>query len=113
MTNQNDDAPADGVVANGIEYAFTYHVGMRIQERIYERIWIVDVLENWIARRFEAAHNSMNYFGFIAGRNSLLMVCVSANWSAITTVCFNSAGTVRYHRKDYGYFDEVRGNAHS
>ena len=113
MIHQNDNVSVDGVVANGTEYAFTYHVGIRMQQRIRERIWIVDVLENWVARKFEEAHNSMNYFGFIAGRNSLLMVCISINRPVITTVYFNSAATARYLKKDYDYFDEVRDNAHS
>ena len=112
MANQNDDAYLDGVVANGIEYAFTYHAGIRIRQRIYERVWIVDVLENWVARKFEASHNSMNYYGFISERNSLFMVCVSINRPVITTAYFNAAATVRYLRKEYDYFDEVRGNAH-
>lgn len=113
MTIQNDNAPAGGVVANGIEYILTYHASVKIQQYRIERGWIVDVLENWIARKFEALHNSMNYYGFISGRSCLFMVCVSINRPAITTVYFNAAATTRYLRKDYDYFDEVRGDAHS
>ena len=112
MTNQNDNALAGGVVANGVEYAFTYHAGIRIRQRIYEKVWIVDVLENWVARKFAKLHNSMNYYGFISGRSRLFMVCVSINRPVITTAYFNTVATVHYLRKEYDYFDEVRGNAH-
>ena len=52
-------------------------------------------------------HESMDYYGFVEGRNHLLMVAVSSDDREIITVHFDTPATRRYLRQQGG-FDEVR-----
>ena len=107
-TSQDGGISDEFITVDGQEYLLTYHVSEQVLTRNIERVWLESVLADWVARRFETAHNSMNYYGIIPGRRRLFMVCVSANRPAITTAYFNSAATVQYNQGWYGYFDEVR-----
>ena len=108
MTQQHDDCPGDIIVVGDRIYRLTYHVLQRIEQREIERQWLVEVLDNWVARRAMPEHRSMNYFGVVPGRNSLFMVAVSEDSLAIPSAFFHSIATERYRRSEYGYFDEVR-----
>ena len=109
MTQQHEKDPGDVIVVGDRAYRLTYHVLQRIEQRELEREWIIDVLNNWIARRYEARNRSVNFYGFVPGHSNLLMVAVSAYASAIPTAYFNELATARYRRGEFGYFDEVRG----
>ena len=76
-------------------------------ERGIREEWVFDVLTNWVARKWDEFHGSMNYYGFIHGRRHLLKVAVSAESREVFTVHFDSAATRRYHRQR-SFFDEVR-----
>jgi hypothetical protein len=69
--------------------------------------WVAEVLNDWVARRWDELHQSMNYYGSIAGRRYLLKVAVSASDDEIFTVHFDSEATRRY-RQSRVFFDEVR-----
>ena len=77
--SQDDSISGEVIVVNGREYLLTYHVKEQILARNIEKEWIESVLANWVARKFEVGHNSMNYYGAIPGRRRLFMVCVSVN----------------------------------
>jgi hypothetical protein len=82
-----------------------------MQWRQIKEAWGADVLENWVARRWDEDQQSMDYWGFVEERRGLLMVAVSANDEMIFTVHFDTASTRRYHRHrrgETGFFDEVR-----
>ena len=99
------------IVADGKSRTLTRHAQERVSERKIEISWIVDVLENWVARRWNEEGQSMNYWGFIGGRRPLLLVAVSEDDRYVVTVHFDTGSTGRYHRHRRGetsYFDEVR-----
>ena len=109
MAQQDNREPDDIVVVGDRAYRLTYHVLQRIEQREFQREWFADVLENWVARRYDARNRSVNYYGVIPGRSNLFMVAVSIYAPAIPTAYFNETATVRYRRNEFGYFDEVRG----
>jgi hypothetical protein len=109
MVQQRNPEPDNFMVVGGRTYRLTYHVLQRIEQRELEREWLADVLENWVARRYEERNRSVNYYGFIPGRSNLLMVAISVYGTTIPTVFFSEAATARYLRNEFTYFDEVRG----
>ena len=76
-------------------------------ERGITEDWVLSVLVNWVARRWDGSHQSMNYYGFVGGTDQLLKVAVSSDETEVLTVHFDTGATMRYHlRRDF--FDEVR-----
>ena len=99
------------IVADGKSWTLTNHSVGQIEERGIRITWVVNVLENWVARRWNDRRQSMNYWGHVEGRSQLLMVAVSADDERIVTVYFDTRGTERYDRHTRGqadFFDEVR-----
>ena len=79
-----------------------------MEQRNIQRDWISTVVNEWVARKYNSKNNSMNYYGFIAGQENLLMVALSEANLTIPTVFFDSGATDSYAQGDLGYFDEVR-----
>ena len=93
--------------ADGNERGFARHARQRMLERGIIEDWVVDILANWVAKRWDEVHQSMNYYGFVEGSGQLLKVAVSGDDSIIYTAHFDTAATRRYHqRRDF--FDEVK-----
>ena len=108
MVHQRDSDPSDIIFVGGREYRLTGHALLRIEQREIEIEWIVEVLDNWVARRAMPNHGSINYYGIVPGRSTLFMVAVSDHSPAIPSAMFHSGATARYSRREYDYFDEVR-----
>lgn len=104
----DDDRSAEILIIDGKEYEITQHAKERMSERKIEKESIIEVLTNWVAKKFKPEHNSTGYYGIIKGQTQLLMVAVSESESKITTVHPDSTATRNYRRGDYGYFDETR-----
>lgn len=104
----DDDRSAEILIIGGKEYEITQHAKERMTERKIEKDSVVEVLANWVAKKFKPEHNSTGYYGIIKGQTQLLMVAVSESESKITTVHPDSTATRNYRRGDYGYFDETR-----
>ena len=101
----------DVIVADGKRRTLTNHSVDQIEDRGIRITWVVNVLENWVARRWNEEGQSMNYWGFTGGRRPLLLVAVSEDDRYVVTVHFDTGSTGRYHRHRRGetsYFDEVR-----
>ena len=99
------------VVASGKSRTLTAHALERVIERSIAREWIGEILTDWVARRWNEQLQTMNYWGFVEGRGSLLRVVVSRDDVEIVTVVFDTPATRRYHRQREGqgeFFDEVR-----
>ena len=79
-----------------------------MEQRKIRAEWIQEILNNWVAKKFNAGNNSMNYYGFIPGQRYMLVVAVSDIRQAIPTVFPDSDATEFYYQGHYGYFDEVR-----
>ena len=108
MTDHHD-GPADDILIVGDRvYRLTLHVLNRIEQRQIDRQWLIDVLENWVARKYMPTHRSVNYFGIIPERYTLFMVAVSEHDLKIPSAFFHSAATDQYRRGRYDFFDEVR-----
>ena len=99
------------IVTNGKRRTLTSHCMDQIRERGIRETWVADVLENWVARRWNDRRESMNYWGYVEDRSRLLMVAVSADDERIITAYFDTRGTEQYGRHTRGqadFFDEVR-----
>lgn len=107
---RNSDQSA--IFVSGKKLTLTEHAIARMQQREIPREWVADVLVNWVGRKFNHTHQSLDYYGFVPGRNSLLMVAVSEDERQIITVHFDTPATRRYRRKTTD-FDEVRYGAAS
>lgn len=103
-----DGRSAEILVINGNEYEITQHAKERMSERKIEKESIVEVLANWVAKKFKPEHNSTGYYGLVKGQSKVLMVAVAESESKITTVHPDSTATRNYRRGDYGYFDETK-----
>ena len=101
----------DAIVADGKRRTLTGHCMAQIRDRRIRETWIADVLENWVARRWNDRRQSMNYWGHVEDRSRLLMVAVSADDERIVTAYFDTRGTEQYSRHtrgQAGFFDEVK-----
>ena len=107
---RNSDQSA--IFVGGKKLTLTEHAIARMQQREIPREWVADVLVNWVGRKFNPTHKSLDYYGFVPGRNPLLMVAVSEDERQIITVHFDTPATRRYRRKTAD-FDEVRYGAAS
>lgn len=106
-----DGISAEMLTIAGKEYEITQHAKERMWERKIEKESVIEVLANWVAKKFNPEHNSTGYYGVINGQSKLLMVAVSESKSKITTVHPDSTATRNYRRGDYSYFDETRNEA--
>ena len=87
------------IFAGGRLRRFTARPSEQVVARAISRDWIVRTLEDPVAVIDDEVNNSLNYFGRIAGRNSLLKVAVSKRDSRlIVTVHFDRPATRRYER---------------
>ena len=75
-------------------------------ERAIADDWVFHVLLNWVARRWDESHQSMNYYGFVGDSSRLLKVAVSRDATEILTAHFDTRATRRYH-SNRDFFDEV------
>lgn len=108
MSRHDSDAFNEYVVFEERHYLLTRHVRERMEERDIRSEWVQGVLRTWVARKYNAKNDSMNYFGFVTGQSYLLMVAVSDRNSTIPTVFSDADATEAYTQGDYDYFDEVR-----
>ena len=108
-----DGLPAETLTIAGKEYEITQHANEKIWERKIEKESIVEVLSNWVAKKFKPEHKSTSYYGIIKGQAQLLMVAVSENELKITTLHFDRTVTRNYQRGDHSCFDETRNETES
>ena len=108
-----DGRSAEILVIDGKEYEIIQHAKERMAERKIEKESVVEVLANWVVKKYKPEHNSTGYYGVIKGQTQLLMVAVSENESKITTLYSDRTATRNYHRGNNSYFDETRNETES
>ena len=54
----DDGRSAEILIIDGKEYEITQHAKERMTERKIEKDSVVEVLANWVARKFNPEHNS-------------------------------------------------------
>ena len=108
-----DGISAEILTIAGKEYEITQHAKEKMQDRKIEMESIVEVLSNWVAKKFKPEHNSTSYYKMIKGQTQLLMVAVSENELKITTLYLDRTATRNYQRGGYSYFDETRNETES
>ena len=104
---------AETLIIAGKEYEITQHAKERMLERKIEKESVVEVLTNWVAKKYNPEHNSTSYYGVIKGQTKFIMVAVSESESKITTAHLDSTATRNYQRGNYSYFDETRNETES
>ena len=69
MSQHDSGASDEYVVLEDRHYLLTRHVWERMEKRGIRIEWIQAVLTGWVARKYNARNDSMNYFGFVAGQS--------------------------------------------